>query len=76
MLLCSHPSLSASSYVSDIEDLTTLEGLIASGETSFQIRQDRLEPETQIKASILQGLESGPNQPLLEPGDDDLGISL
>ena len=62
--------------VGDIEDLTTLEGLIACGETSLQIRRDRLESAIQIKVAILQSLENqeAEEDQLLEPGDDDRAI--
>ena len=62
--------------VGDIEDLTTLEGLIACGETSLLIPRDRLESAIQIKVAILQGLENEVREEdqLLEPGDEDRGL--
>lgn len=62
--------------VSDIEDLTTLEGLIACGEAQVQIRRDRLESAIQIKVAILHGLETQDEDPLLEQDDDDRGLAL
>jgi hypothetical protein len=62
--------------VTDIEDLTTLEDLVAAGETSFQVNRDRLESAIQIKVAILQGLENEHNNTLIEPGEEDRGMMM
>ena len=62
--------------VADIEDLTTLEGLIANGEIEVQISRDRLESAIQIKVAILHGLEGETQNPQLGPADDDRSIPL
>ena len=62
--------------VADIEELTTLEGMVACGETEVQIRLDRLESAIQIKVAILHGLEAESNNSFQGPPDDDRNFPM
>lgn len=62
--------------VTDIENLATMEDLIASGETKLQVSRDRLESAIQIKVAILHGLEKELHDPFLELDEDEGGLPL